>query len=148
MLLGCIHPGLHGAVLAQNCLQQEGRKRNHCPSLTSFPFPSQTSSSKLGLLRKTQGQEKVPRSASYTCTVHPKHQVESCWLGQSCDKLFIRSPGSSSTGYSWEPAEMGIAPSSDFPVFSHSFKQPPHPHPWAYQVALVIKNPRLPMQEM
>lgn len=21
--LGCIHPGLHGAVLAQNCLQQE-----------------------------------------------------------------------------------------------------------------------------
>ena len=29
----------------------------------------------------------------------------------------------------------------DFPIFFCSFKQPPHPHPWAYQVALVIKNP-------
>lgn len=25
-LLGCIYPGLHGAVLAQNCLQQEKEK--------------------------------------------------------------------------------------------------------------------------
>lgn len=45
-LLCCVPPGLHGAVLAQNCLQQEARMRSHCASLTGLPISLPPSSSK------------------------------------------------------------------------------------------------------
>ena len=92
VLLGCIHPGLHGAVLAQNCLQQEAGREITARLSPASPSPSQTSSSKSRAAQKRLKEpEKDPCSASYMCTVHPKHQVEPCWSRQSSDKLFIES---------------------------------------------------------
>ena len=94
----------------------------------------------LGLLRKDSRNQKrtlvlLPICAQSTQSTRWNH------AGQDNHLIsFSLNPNSSSTGYSWEPAEMGITPHRTFLSFC-SFKQPPYPHPWAYQVALVIKNP-------
>lgn len=80
-LLGYMCPGLHGAVLAKNCLQQEARRE--IPSLTSLPTPFPASSSKSGVAQeRCKGQARDPLSG-YTPRL-PSQGTEALDLPVSC----------------------------------------------------------------
>lgn len=75
VLLGCMHPGLHGAVLAQNCLQQEAGRGITAHSSPASPSPSPTSSSKSSAAQKRlKKPAKDLCSASCVCIGHPRDQ--------------------------------------------------------------------------